>query len=86
MDKIPVCTHYILNGEKTDRFPFPSALRSAEPQIEYFEGWKCDISHIRTWDDLPKAAKDYVSYIESAVDCPIKYISVGPDRESIIIR
>ena len=86
MDKIPVCTHYILNGEKTDRFPFPSALRSAEPQIEYFEGWKCDISHIRTWDDLPKAAKDYVSYIESAVDCPIKYISVGPERESIIIR
>ena len=86
MDKIPVCTHYILNGEKTDRFPFPSALRSAEPQIEYFEGWKCDISHIRTWDDLPKAAKDYVSYIENAVDCPIKYISVGPERESIIIR
>ena len=34
MDKIPVCTQYILDGEKTDEFPFPSALKKAEPQIE----------------------------------------------------
>ena len=86
MDKIPVCTHYILNGEQTDSFPFPSALKKAEPQIEYFEGWKCDISKIRTWDDLPKAARDYVIYIEKAIGCPIKYVSVGPERDSIIIR
>ncbi|MBQ8525790.1 MAG: adenylosuccinate synthase [Clostridia bacterium] len=86
MDKIPVCTHYTLNGERTDSFPFPSALKNAEPEIEYFEGWKCDISGIRSWDDLPKAARDYVSYIEKAVGCPIKYISVGPERDSIIIR
>ena len=86
MDKIPVCTQYILAGETTDEFPFPSALKKAEPQIEYFEGWKCDISKIRTWDDLPKAAKDYVIYIEKAIGCPIKYVSVGPERDSIIIR
>ena len=86
MDKIPVCTQYILSGETTDEFPFPSALKKAEPQIEYFEGWKCDISKIRTWNDLPKAAKDYVIYIEKAIGCPIKYVSVGPERDSIIIR
>ena len=86
MDKIPVCTQYILAGETTDEFPFPSALKKAEPQIEYFEGWKCDISKIRTWNDLPKAAKDYVIYIEKAIGCPIKYVSVGPERDSIIIR
>lgn len=86
MDKIPVCTRYILAGETTDEFPFPSALKKAEPQIEYFEGWKCDISKIRTWNDLPKAAKDYVIYIEKAIGCPIKYVSVGPERDSIIIR
>ena len=86
MDKIPVCTKYILDGETTDEFPFPSALKKAEPQIEYFEGWKCDISKIRTWNDLPKAAKDYVIYIEKAIGCPIKYVSVGPERDSIIIR
>ena len=86
MDKIPVCTQYILAGETTDEFPFPSALKKAEPQIEYFEGWKCDISKIRTWNDLPKAAKDYVNYIEKAIGCPIKYVSVGPERDSIIIK
>ena len=86
MDKIPVCTQYILDGETTDEFPFPSALKKAEPQIEYFEGWKCDISKIRTWNDLPKAAKDYVIYIEKAIGCPIKYVSVGPERDIIIIR
>ena len=86
MDKIPVCTQYILAGETTDEFPFPSALKKAEPQIEYFEGWKCDISKIRTWEDLPKAARDYVNYIEKAIGCPIKYVSVGPERDSIIIK
>lgn len=86
MDKIPVCTSYTVNGEKIDRFPFPAAQNDAKPVIEYLEGWKCDISGIRNWDELPAAARAYVEYIESAIGCPIKYVSVGPERESIIIR
>ena len=86
MDKIPVCTHYLLNGEQTDRFPFPSALKNAKPVIEYFDGWKCDISGARSWNDLPKAAQEYVMFIEKQIGCPIKYISVGPERDSIVIR
>ena len=86
MDMIPVCTHYMLNGEVTDRFPFPSALNKATPVIEYFDGWKCDVSGVRRWEDLPEAAQVYVSYIEEAIGCPIKYISVGPERDSIIFR
>ncbi|MBO5150406.1 MAG: adenylosuccinate synthase [Anaerotignum sp.] len=86
MEKIPVCTHYMLGGKQTDEFPFPVALQEAKPVIEYFDGWKCDISGARTWDDLPKQAQDYVSFIETAIGCPITYISVGPERDSIIIR
>lgn len=86
MDKIPVCTHYLIDGKQIDRFPFPTALSHAEPVIEYFEGWKCDISGVREWENLPKAAQDYVTYIEEQIGCPIKYVSVGPERESIIIR
>ena len=86
MEKIPVCTHYMLGGKQTDEFPFPVALQEAKPVFEYFDGWKCDISGVRTWDDLPKQAKDYVSFIETAIGCPITYISVGPERDSIIIR
>ena len=86
MDKIPVCTHYMLNGKQIDRFPFPVALSHAEPVIEYFDGWKCDVSGIRRWEDLPKAAQDYINFIEEQIGCPIKYISVGAERDSIIIR
>ncbi|MBQ8164060.1 MAG: adenylosuccinate synthase [Clostridia bacterium] len=86
MDKIPVCTHYLVNGEQSDIFPFPCALKDAKPVIEYFDGWKCDISKARSWDNLPKQAQDYVTFIEKEIGCPITYISVGPERDSIIIR
>lgn len=86
MERIPVCTSYLLNGEKISRFPFPSALQKAEPVIEYFDGWMCDISGIRTWEDLPKKAQEYVTFIEKSVGCPVSYISVGPERDSIIIK
>ena len=86
LEKIPVCTGYLYNGEKTKQFPFPSALEKCEPVIEYFEGWNCEIGHIRNWEDLPKQAKEYVLFIEEAIGCPVEYISVGPERDSIIIR
>ena len=86
MDKVPVCTKYRLNGTDSDRFPFPQQLAEAAPVLEYAEGWKCDISAVRRFEDLPQQAKDYVLMIEKAAGCPVKYISVGPERESIILR
>lgn len=86
MDKIPVCSRYTLDGQPTDRFPFPVLLNQAKPVIEYLEGWKCDISGVRTWEDLPQAAKDYVLYLEEQIGCHIGYVSVGPERDSIIYR
>ena len=86
MDRIPVCTRYSLNGEMTDSFPFPTLLASALPVTEYFEGWGADISGVKRWEDLPEAARKYVTFIEDSVGCRIKYVSVGPERDSIIIR
>ena len=86
MDKIPVCSHYELSGEKTDQFPFPAALAGAKPVIEWMDGWMCDLSDIRKWNELPLAARRYVEAIEEAIRCPITYVSVGPERDSIIIR
>lgn len=86
MDKIPVVTNYVIDGEKTDEFPFPTALNKAKAEIKYFDGWKCDISKIRKWEELPKEAREYVEYVQKAVGCKIKYVSVGPERNSIIIR
>ena len=86
MDEIPLCVRYELNGEETDEFPFPAVLGDCKPVIETMKGWKQDISGARTWNDLPEEAREYVTRIEKAIGCPITYVSVGPERESIIVR
>ena len=86
LDKIPVCAHYELDGKQTDAFPFPAVLPDAKPVVEYVDGWKCDISGARKWEDLPAAAQRYVELVERAIGCHIGYVSVGPERDSIILR
>jgi len=86
MEQIPVCTHYGVDGTITSRFPFPAALNEAKPILHWMEGWCCDISNVRRWNDLPQAARRYVERIEEGVGTPIRYISVGPERDSIILR
>ena len=86
MDEIPVCRAYRLNGKEINEFPFPVALDDCEPVVDTMPGWKMDISGVRKWEDLPEAARNYVSRIEEAIGAPITWVSVGPERESIIRR
>ncbi len=86
MEKIPLCAHYELGGEQTDEFPFPVLQQDAKPVVEYMDGWQCDISGARSWEELPEAARRYVEYVEQAIGCHIGYVSVGPERDSLIIR
>lgn len=87
MEEVPVVTHYELtDGTVTDVFPMGKTLDDAKPVVEKLPGWHCDITGVRRFEDLPKAAQDYVLYIEKAVGCKIKYISVGPEREACIVR
>ena len=86
MDRIPVCAHYEIDGQQTDEFPFPVLLDQAKPVTEYVPGWNCDISGVRTWEELPQAARDYVEYVERAIGCRIGYVSVGAERDSLIVR
>ena len=86
MEQIPICVQYELNGVKTDEFPFPAAIAEAKPVIEYMPGWQCDVSKCRTFEELPKAAQDYINFIEKNIGCPITNISVGAARDEIIRR
>ena len=86
LEKIDVCTHYRVDGQLTDRFPFPALLDAAQPVCEQMEGWGCDISGARRWEDLPVQARRYVEMVEDAVGCHVQYVSVGAQRESIVIR
>ncbi len=84
MEKIPVCVAYDIEGEITTDFPCGRRLDVAKPVIEYVDGWNCDISNCRTYDELPVKAREYVDYIAKTVGCYIKYISVGASREAYI--
>lgn len=85
MEQIPVCVAYELDGRRIDRFPADiDELNAAKPVYEYLPGFHCDISACRKVEELPQAALDYIRYIEKAVGCPIKYVSVGAERDEYI--
>ena len=86
LDEIPVCVGYELDGEVTDRFPCTSKLEKAKPVLKKLPGWKCDITGIREYDQLPAEAQNYVDEIEKMIGFPITYVSNGPGREDIIKR
>ncbi|KAG2383866.1 Adenylosuccinate synthetase [Vigna angularis] len=68
---------------------FPSDLRLLEQlKVEYevLPGWKSDISSVRNYSDLPKAARQYVERVEELVGVPIHYIGVGPGRDALIYK
>ena len=85
MEKIPVCVAYEIEGKRCNSFPSGiDDLMAAKPIYEYLPGFHCDISHCRSVEDLPREAIDYIRFIETAVNCPIRYISVGAEREAYI--
>ena len=86
LDEIPVCVGYEIDGEVTDRFPCTSKLEKAKPVLNRLPGWKCDITGIREYDQLPAEAQNYVDEIEKLIGFPITYVSNGPGREDIIKR
>lgn len=86
LDKIPVCTAYEIDGKITKDFPVTHLLNKAKPVYTYLDGWKCDISGIKNYDELPENAKKYVEFIEKELGYPIKMISNGPKRDDIIVR
>ena len=85
MDKIPVCVGYTFEGKELDVFPIGEKLENAKPVYEYVDGWHEDISGCRKLEELPEAAREYIKYIEKAVGCKIKYVSVGAEREEYIV-
>ena len=86
LERIPVCIGYTIDGQLTEHFPEPHLLYRAEPVYYHLDGWKCDISRIRKYEDLPEEARHYVAFIEKQIGVPINMISVGPERNQIIFR
>jgi len=86
-EEIKVCTEYHVKDEKMTipRYMDPQTLYSIKPVYKSFKGWMKDISEARNIKDLPYEAREYINFIESTLNIPIRYISVGPSREQTII-
>jgi adenylosuccinate synthase len=85
LDELLLCTGYEIDGELHEEFPGDlRALEKVKPRYERFEGWKTSTSDARALADLPSAARKYLDRIESLVEAPITYVSVGTRRDQII--
>lgn len=86
LDEIPICTAYQINNTATTTFPTTGPLTRAQPMLTSLPGWQCDISGIRRYQALPVNAQRYVEMLEALIATPIRWISVGPEREAMIMR
>ena len=85
LEKIGLCTGYMINGELVTEFPGDLAdLEQITPHYEWFEGWKTPTADARTIEALPALARKYLDRIEELVESPIRYVSVGTRRDQII--
>ncbi|MGD0690155.1 MAG: adenylosuccinate synthase [Candidatus Bathyarchaeia archaeon] len=85
LEKVKVCTAYRLDGKEITEMPDTVNLGRVQPIYEEWAGWKKPTTSVRKWDDLPKAAQDYLKRIEELTKVQIQYVSVGPERENIVI-
>ena len=86
LDEIPVCVGYEVDGKIIKDFPVTTVLPKCKPVYKVFPGWKCDISGIKKYEDLPEKCRDYIEFIEQEIGFPITIVSNGPAREDIIYR
>ena len=65
--------------------PYDIVSIEPKPILKKVEGWKTDTTKIKSIDEIPSQLKDYISYLETELKIPIKYLSVGPDRSQTLV-
>jgi adenylosuccinate synthase len=85
LEQVPVCVAYDVDGTRHDEIPLTQTdFHHAKPVYEYLDGWPEDISEVKTFNDLPKAAQNYVRTIEELIGAPVSGIGVGPRRDQTL--
>lgn len=84
-DTIKACVAYKIDGEETARFPFDIS-EGVEPVYVELPGWKTDMTKMQSEDEFPEEFNAYISFLEDQLGVPIKFVSIGPDREQTIER
>jgi len=86
LKQLKICTHYTLNNKTIRQLPLSfSDTSKLKPQYTTLPGWSKNISQIKKFSHLPKTCQKYINFIGKKIKIPLKYISVGPDRNQTII-
>ena len=87
LDTIKIATGYAFEGKRVGYADLDAyQLGQVKPIYRELPGWRKDIRNIRKYDDLPLRARRYVETVEKLVGVPVKWVSVGPEREAVIKR
>ena len=88
MEKVKICVAYRLDGREVDTPPVGAdRFAQCEPVLIEMPGWQESTVGIRDYDQLPRAARDYLNRVEELCGAPIDIISTGPDRdETVVLR
>ena len=87
LETIKVCVAYEWNGERYTTLPsLQNIVHHPVPVYEELPGWQTDITHCRTFEELPANAQAYIERLEELAGVPVSMIAVGPDREQTIMR
>ena len=84
-ETIKACVAYKIDGAETDRFPF-DITEGVEPVYVELPGWQTDMTKMQSEDEFPEEFNAYISFLEDQLGVPIKFVSIGPDREQTIER
>ncbi len=86
-DTLKVATGYLLEGEVHSEFPRQQrVLYNCRPIYRKLPGWNQDITNVRNFSELPRQARQYIEFIEDQVGVPVHRVSVGPEREQVVVR
>ena len=87
LEEIQVCVGYEAKHKKYNYLPFDENIQNIlMPIYETIPGWQESTFGLTSWDDLPKKAQNYISFLESKIEKNISIISTGPDRAHTIDR
>jgi adenylosuccinate synthase len=85
LEKVAICTGYEIDGELHEDFPGDLlALEKVVPKYEWLDGWQRSTAEARSLAELPNEARVYLDRMETLVEAPITYVSVGTRRDQII--
>jgi adenylosuccinate synthase len=86
-EEIKACVAYKLpDGTITEQLPYDMNDTQVEPIYESLAGWNCSLEGMRKLEELPKAASDYIHFLEQKLGLPINFVSTGPDREAVVLK